>query len=80
MHVYGADAAVFVRRVVINAALRAAAGGIERDLVLAGRDLAAAAHLLDRAEDVEKLAELSGIANAEGTQSVDVMLEYAPCR
>ena len=76
VHVYGADAAVFVRRVVINAALSAAAGGIERDFVLAGRDLAAAAHLLDRAEDVEKLAELSGIANAEGTQSVDVMLEY----
>ena len=26
--------------------------------------------------DVEKLAELPGIANAEGTKSVDVMLEY----
>ena len=57
VHVHGADAAVFVGRIVVNAALRAAAGGIDRDLVLARFYLTAAAYLLHGAENVEKLAD-----------------------
>ena len=48
---------VLVGRVVVDALLRVATGGVERDLVLALADVAAAALLIDRAEDVEELAD-----------------------
>ena len=48
---------VLVGRVVVDALLRVAAGGVKRDLVFALADVAAAALLIDRAEDVEELAD-----------------------
>ena len=56
VQVDGGDLAVFVGRVVINAARGIAAGRVLRDLVSVP-DRAAAADLLDRAENVEKLID-----------------------
>ena len=57
MHVHGADTAVEVGRVVVNSGLGVPAGGVDRDLKLSGRDLAAAAGLLNGAENMEKLPD-----------------------
>lgn len=48
---------VFVGGVVVNSLCSIAAGRIESDLVFAICDLTAASLLIDRAEDVEKLAD-----------------------
>ena len=56
VQVNGADLMVIVGRVVIDPLIRIAAGGVERDLVLALAQLAAAALLVHAAENVEKLA------------------------
>ena len=50
VHVHGVDLAAAVGRVVIDAALRVPAGGVDRVLKLTGPHLAAALLLLDRAE------------------------------
>ena len=52
------DLVVVIGRIVVDAAGRVAAGGIDRVFICAGLDLAAAALLLYRAEDVEKLCLL----------------------
>ena len=57
MQIHGVDLAAAVGRVVIDAALRVPAGGVDRILKLAGPYLAAALLLLDRAEDVEELPD-----------------------
>ena len=57
MELHAGDLAVIIGRVVLNAPVRVAAAGIQRDLILAVIQLAAAALLLYRAEDVEELAD-----------------------
>lgn len=59
VHVHGADSAVEVGRVVVNSGLGVPAGGVDRDLELSGRDLAAAAGLLNGAENMENCPTLS---------------------
>ena len=58
MELHAGDLAVIIGRVVINAPVRVAAAGIERDLILAVVQLTAAALLLHAREDVEKLADV----------------------
>ena len=55
IHINGGNLRILVGRVVVNAARRVAAGGVNRDLVLSVRHLAAAALLIDRAQYVEEL-------------------------
>ena len=55
MHIDRGDTAVIICRVIIHALVRVEAGGIYRYLIFPLRDLAAAAHLFDRAEDMEEL-------------------------
>ena len=70
MHIHRGDAAVSVGRVVIDAALGAAAGGIKRDLIFPRRQLTAAAALLHAAENVEKLADALRLRRAgDGVRS-----------
>lgn len=57
MHIDCGDAAVVISRVIIHALVRVEAGGIYRYLIFSLRDLAAAAHLFDRAEDMEELTD-----------------------
>ena len=58
VELHAGDLAVIIGRVVINAPVRVAAAGIERDLKLTVVQLAAAALLLHAREDVEKLADV----------------------
>ena len=62
MHIDRGDTAVIICRVIIHALVRVEAGGIYRYLIFALRDLAAAAHLLDRAEDMEELTDALRLA------------------
>ena len=64
VQIHGVDLAAAVGRVVIDAALRVPAGGVDRVLKLAGPYLAAALLLLDRAEDVEELPDARRFALA----------------
>ena len=57
MHIDRGDTAVVISRVIIHALVRVEAGGIYRYLIFSLRDLAAAAHLFDRAEDMEELTD-----------------------
>ena len=56
MHIHSGDLAVFIGGVVINAFVGIAAAGVQGNLVLTVVQLAAAALLLYRAENMEKLA------------------------
>lgn len=57
MHIDCGNAAVVVSRVIIHALVRVEAGGVYSYLIFPLRDLAAAAHLFDRAEDMEELTD-----------------------
>ena len=56
MHVDSRDLAVVIGAVIVDTAVHVAAGGVDRDLVLAAAEVAAASLLLHRAKDVEELA------------------------
>ena len=56
MHINSTDLMIFVGSIIVNSLCGIAAGRIESDLVFAICDLTAASLLIDRAEDVEKLA------------------------
>lgn len=63
------DLMIVIGRVIVDPAGRVAAGGIDRVFICAGLDLAAAALLLYRAEDVEKLADVLRLrVPADGVQ------------
>ena len=55
VHIHSGNLAVFVGRIVIDAAGRVAAAGIERNFILAAVQLTAAALLLDGMENMEEL-------------------------
>ena len=58
MHIHSGDLAVFIGGVVINAFVGIAAAGVQGNLVLTVVQLAAAALLLYRAENMEKVVSL----------------------
>ena len=62
MHIDCGNAAVVISRVIIHALVRVEAGGVYGYLVFVLRNLAAAAHLLDRAEDMEELTDALRLA------------------
>lgn len=64
VHVHGGDLVVAVGRVVVDALVGVAAAGVQGDLVLAAVQLAAAALLFDRMQDVEELPDALGLARA----------------
>lgn len=57
MHIDCGDAAVVISRVIIHALVRVEAGGVYSYLIFPLRNLTAAAHLFDRAEDMEELTD-----------------------
>ena len=57
MHVYCADLVVVIGCIIINPFGSVTAGRVNRDLILSLRHLAAASLLIDRAQNVEKLAD-----------------------
>lgn len=57
MHIYRSNAAVIVGRVIVDPAAGVAAGGVDGNLVFAVRDLAAAALLIDRTQNMKELAD-----------------------
>ena len=57
MHIHSGNLAVFVGRIVIDAAGRVAAAGVERNFILAAVQLTTAALLLDGMEDMEELTD-----------------------
>ena len=61
VHVNGVDLVIVVGRVVVDALRCVAAGGVNRDLILVFSDLAAAALLIDGAEDMEELAHTGAL-------------------
>ena len=62
VHIHGGYAAVVVGCVIKHALVRIEAGGVYGYLVFVLRDLAAAAHLLDRAEYMEELTDALRLA------------------
>lgn len=56
VHINGGDLVIVIRRVVINPLVGIAAGRVKRDLEFPFAYVAAAALLIHRAEDMEKLA------------------------
>ena len=56
MHIDRGDAVVFIRIIVVDPLIRAAAGGVQRYLELSV-EVAAAARLVDAAQNMEELAD-----------------------
>ena len=59
VHIHSSDLTVFISRIIINAFACIAARSIKRYFIFSISHIAAAALLLDRAENVEKLADVS---------------------
>ena len=57
VHIHSSDLTVFISRIIINAFACIAARSIKRYFIFSISHIAAAALLLDRAENVEKLAD-----------------------
>ena len=67
MHVNRRDLMIVISRIIVNAPVRIAAGRIERDLIFAVVQFAAASLLIHRIQDVEKLADALALsASGEG--------------